>query len=98
MSEPRYQFTAEGVDEENPGTFDTVGVNTMRVNVPVEYDETIPHTPYPGIDDVPEPGPDPDKLPDDAERPTKAPFENFDFNGDGKTSYGEYMNLHGWQK
>ena len=86
ISEPSYQFATECDDEENPGTFDTVGVNTMRVNVPADYDETIPHTPYPGIDDVPGPGPDPDKLPDDTERPMKT------------TSYGEYMNLRGWQK
>lgn len=99
MSEPRYQFTAEGVDDDDEGTFDTVGVNTMRVNVPPEYDETIPHTPYPGIDDVPEPSPVPEEdVPEDAERPGKVPFNSFDFNGDGKTSYGEYLNMHGWQK
>ena len=99
MSEPRYEFTTESVDDDDEGTFDTVGVNTMRVNVPAEYDETIPHTPYPGIDDVPEPSPVPkEDIPEDAERPGKAPFNSFDFNGDGKISYGEYLNMHGWQK
>lgn len=52
MAEPVYQFGSLG------GEFNTVGVNTMRVNVPPGYDLTIPHTPWPGIDDTDDGGDD----------------------------------------
>ena len=90
QAEPRYQFMSG-----DHMHFNTVGANTGRVNVPPIYDATIPHTPYPGID--PEPTPTPEPEPEPA-RPSKVPFDSFDFNGDGKVSFGEYWNIVGWKQ
>lgn len=46
VAEPVYQFGGGAGSE----TFDWVGVNTLRVNVPNGYDRYIPHKPWEGID------------------------------------------------
>lgn len=87
MAEPVYQF-GEYMTEE----FHTVGALTMRVDVPPGYDNTIPHTPWPGIDPEPAPVPEPTPVPEPV-RPNKVPFDSFDFNNDGIVQFSEYYNM-----
>jgi len=76
-AEPVYQFGSYFT-----GEYHSVGVNTMRIDVPAGYDMTIPHEPWPGID-VPEE--------DENPKPEKK-YDPRDKNHDGVVDYKEYHN------
>ena len=77
-AEPVYQFGSYFTDE-----YHSVGVNTMRIDVPAGYDMTIPHEPWPGIDDK-------DDKNDEAPQPKK--YDPRDKNHDGVVDYKEFHN------
>lgn len=90
MAEPVYQFGGM----QSGYTFDTIGMNTLRLNVPAGYDSQIPHEHWDGIDPElqPAPAPEPEKKEDKVVHPSKVSYKKFDFNNDGKTTFSEFYN------